>query len=90
MKEYTIETTPKFDKQIRKIDKFEARLILKWLNDTINHSENPRNNGKALAGNYSGHWRYRVADYRIICHIDDDRLIVLALEVGHRKDIYKK
>lgn len=90
MNGYSVETTPIFDNQIRKLDKFEARLILTWLNDKINHSVNPRDYGKALVGNYTGHWRYRVGDYRIICHIDDDRLIVLALETGHRKDVYTK
>lgn len=90
MTRYRVETTPEFDKQIRKLDRFVASLILRWLNNKINYSVDPRAYGKGLVGNHSGHWRYRVADYRIICHIDDDRLVVLALEAGHRKDIYTK
>ena len=43
-----------------------------------------------LHGNYDGLWRYRVGDYRIICKIEDQELLVLALELGHRREKYKK
>ncbi|MBZ6528099.1 type II toxin-antitoxin system RelE/ParE family toxin [Aerococcaceae bacterium DSM 111021] len=49
--------------------------------------ENPRLVGKSLTGNFSGQWRYRIGDYRLICHIDDNELVILSLEVGHRKDV---
>lgn len=52
-------------------------------------SLDPRAPGKALTGRFSGLWRYRVGDYRIICKIEDDRLVVLVVEVGHRRDIYR-
>ena len=72
-----------------KLDKFASRTILKWLVKNLEGVTDPRATGKRLVGNYSGKWRYRVGDYRVICKIEDEELIVLALEVGHRKKIYK-
>ena len=51
-------------------------------------TENPRAKGKALVANRTGQWRYRVGAYRVIVNIQDNELIILALEVGHRRDIY--
>ncbi|MDR3346095.1 MAG: type II toxin-antitoxin system RelE/ParE family toxin [Campylobacteraceae bacterium] len=50
--------------------------------------ENPRSRGKALVGNLSGLWRYRVEDYRLICKIEDNHFIILVIEIGHRNSIY--
>ena len=52
-------------------------------------AENPRQWGKPLHGEKQGLWRYRVGHYRLICDIQDERVIVLVLEVGHRKDVYR-
>ncbi len=52
--------------------------------------DNPRLQGKALTGRYSGQWRYRVGDYRLICNIQDDIVVILVLELGHRKEVYRK
>lgn len=64
-------------------------MIFSWMDLNIYNTDNPRVYGKALDGNLRGLWRYRIWDYRIICEIQDEKLIVLALEIGHRKDIYK-
>lgn len=85
---YTIETTEKFEKQLKKLDRFESVTILKWLAKNIEGTTDPRQVGKGLVGNHKGKWRYRVGNYRIIVKIDDQKLIILALEVGHRKNIY--
>lgn len=85
---YQVRTTTRFEKQLSKLDPQVSRLILKWLAKQIDGTDNPRATGKALVGNYSGHWRYRVGNYRVICRIEDEKLIVLALEVGHRKQVY--
>lgn len=45
--------------------------------------------GKALSGNKAGFWRYRVGDYRIICDIEDEELVILVVEVNHRSKVYK-
>lgn len=54
----------------------------------IERSENPRLHGKGLIENRTGQWRYRIGDYRVICEIKDDEIIVLILDVGHRRNIY--
>ena len=87
---YRIETTPQFDKELKKIDKGNARFILKYIKNNILPLKDPRLKGKALVGDKRGFWRYRIGDYRLICKIEDDKLLILALSVGHRKDVYKK
>jgi mRNA interferase RelE/StbE len=86
---YHLQTTPKFDRQIKKLNKVNQKQIIKYLLENVENSQNPRNSGKALIGNMKGLWRYRVGDYRIICDIQDEECIVLALETAHRKDVYK-
>jgi mRNA interferase RelE/StbE len=77
-------------KQLGKLDKPVARRILGWLDDRIEGCKDPRPFGEPLKGDLAGLWRYRVGDFRIICEIQDDRLVVLALSVGHRRGIYRK
>ncbi|MDR1746471.1 MAG: type II toxin-antitoxin system RelE/ParE family toxin [Tannerella sp.] len=86
---YSIFYSDKFEKSLDKIDFAHAQQILKYLKKHVDGSENPRAFGKSLVGNYKGLWRYRVGDYRIICDIQDEECIVLALETAHRKDIYR-
>jgi mRNA interferase RelE/StbE len=45
--------------------------------------------GEPLVGNFQGYWRYRVGDYRIVCELQDKELLILVIEVGHRKDVYQ-
>ncbi len=66
----------------RIIDFLEERILIE--------KRHPKTFGEPLAGNLIGFWRYRVGDYRIICKIEDDTLIVLVLEINHRKQVYKK
>ena len=87
---YRVVFTEKAKKQIKKIDKYTASLIIGWLEKNIEGSDNHRVHGKALVDNKSGQWRYRIGDYRVICEIEDEKIIVLVLEVGHRREIYKK
>ena len=75
-------------KNIKKLDKHTAKLILAWIRKNLEGCSNPRAQGKALKANHSGEWRYRIGDYRLICEIQDDKLIILALTIGHRSDIY--
>ncbi len=55
----------------------------------ISKMDDPRSRGKAMTGDYAGYWRYRVGNYRIICDIVDEKLLILALEIGHRREIYR-
>ena len=76
-------------KNLKKLDNYTRELIYSWISKNLDDCENPRVFGKALLGNYKGKWRYRIGDYRLICLIKDKELIILAVEVGHRKNIYK-
>ncbi len=77
-------------KQLEKLTKKnpqQAIRILKYLK-SLETLDNPRERGKGLVGDLSGMWRYRVGDYRIICHIDNGKLLITTLEIGHRRNIY--
>jgi mRNA interferase RelE/StbE len=77
------------EKQLRKLDKQLARRILAFMDERVAPLVDPRSTGKALVGPVFGaYWRYRVADYRIICDIQDGELCVLVVEVGNRKEVY--
>ena len=75
-------------KQLKKIDKQWQSKILDYLEDEIATLEDPKDKGKGLVGNKKGLWRYRVGDYRIICQIIDDEVVILVVIVGHRKNVY--
>ena len=86
---YSIETTARFNKEFKKLDKYTQRMVKGWIEKNLVGEENPRRHGKGLTANRSGQWRYRIGDYRLLCHIDDSKLIILALSVGHRREIYE-
>lgn len=85
---YSVETTARFDWEFRKLDRYTQRMIKGWIDKNLVDSDNPRNQGKGLTANQSGQWRYRIGDYRLICQIDDGKLVILALTVGHRREIH--
>lgn len=76
-------------KQISKLDNSIKKRIFDYM-DEVEKLENPRLRGKRLVGNFLGLWRYRVGAYRILCDIRDDELLILVVEVGHRKEVYDK
>lgn len=88
LESYKLVPTPKFIKQMKKFDKFTQRQIRKYLENVVKDGKNPRAKGKGLTANRAGQWRYRIGDYRVIVNINDGEMIVLALEAGHRRDIY--
>jgi len=73
---------------MKKLDKHVAALIIGWIEKNLENCENPRVHGKGLVENKPGQWRYRIGDYRIICEIQDDKIIILVLDVGRRRSIY--
>ena len=87
---WTVEIADVAEKQLKKLDPQVRQRILDWLGDRIEGCKNPRHFGEALKGGHVGLWRYRVGDYRILCDIQDGRLCVLALAVGHRREIYRR
>ena len=78
------------DRQLAKLDPGVARMIVAWMAKNVDGCEDPRAHGKCLTANRSGQWRYRVGDYRVLCEIRDDELIVLAVEIGHRRCVYDR
>ncbi len=87
---YRVETTPRFDRDFKKPDRYTQKILKGWIVKNLIGTENPRRHGKALTGNLAGAWRYRIGDYRLLCHIDDGKLVILTLTVGHRRDIYER
>ena len=85
---YKVEYTEQAIKELRKIDKHTQFFILAWIEKNLVDCENPRQHGKGLTANRSGEWRYRVGDYRIIAEIEDDKVIILVLTVGNRREVY--
>ena len=83
----TVEYTPEAIKDLKKLDKQAARQILSYMDD-VARMPNPMDRGKALKGNLSEYWRYRSGNYRIICQIEDTKLLITALKVADRKDVY--
>lgn len=85
---YKVEYSKVAEKQIKKLDNYTKVMLLNWITKNIVDCENPRSHGKARKGNLKNQWRYRVGNYRILCDIEDDRLLILVINVGHRKEIY--
>ena len=86
---WRLEFSKRADKQLSKMDPGIRRVILAWLLKNVDGCEDPRAHGKGLTANRSGKWRYRVGDYRILCEIRDEELVVLAIEIGHRREVYQ-
>ncbi len=76
-------------KELRKLGKQIQREILRYFRERIISEEDPRRFGKPLSANKAGLWRFRIRHYRMVCSIEDNRLVVLVLRVVHRKDVYK-
>ena len=85
---YTVEYTQQAVRDLRKLDKQTRTFILSWIEKNLVDCENPRQHGKGLTANRSGQWRYRVGDYRLIADIQDDKVVILLLHIGHRRDVY--
>ena len=75
-------------KTLEKLDRFTKKIIVEWIEKNLVGTDNPRIHGKPLSANRKGQWRYRIGDYRVIAKIEDDRLIILVISIGHRKEIY--
>ena len=86
---WTIEIKRTAERQIHKLDRKAQELIIRFLRERVAPADDPRQWGKPLHGEKRGLWRYRVGDYRLICDIQDERITVLVLTVGHRKDVYR-
>lgn len=77
-------------KEFRKLNKVIQKDIRDYLVKRISTAKDPRDFGKPLKSNLSGLWRYRIADYRVICRIQDNEFTVLVLRVDHRSRVYNR
>ena len=85
---YHVEFDKSVYKTLSKLDKYTAKMLLNWIENKLEGCDNPRIHGKALTSNLAGLWRYRVGDYRIIAKIEDDKVVVIIVSIGHRREIY--
>ncbi len=86
---WTIEVSERALRSLHKMDKQIARRVRDELLE-IAKLEDPRSRGKVLTGNLASVWRYRIGDYRILCDIEDGRLVILVIDVAHRREVYKR
>ena len=84
---WKLEFSDRSRKQFKKLGRRDADRVLRVL-DEIAELEDPRSRGHILTGNLGGLWRYRIGDWRVITRIEDQRLVILVLEVGHRREVY--
>lgn len=85
---YRVRFTEAGKKELKKLDKSTAALIMAWIKKNLEGCPNPRQHGKGLTAIRGGQWRYRVGDYRLLAEIQEDEIIILILNIGHRRDIY--
>ena len=86
---WTVEVSDRARRALRKLDRQTAQRIGDFIDSRLNGVADPRKAGKSLHARLDRYWAYRVGDYRLICEIRDDVLIVLVVEIGHRSNIYK-
>lgn len=87
---WRIELSATTRKQLRKMGRDDAVAILRYLRQRIATDEDPRRFGDPLRKELTGLWKYRVGDWRVICDIQDEKVVVLVLRVGHRGQVYRK
>ncbi|HEX4424773.1 MAG TPA: type II toxin-antitoxin system RelE/ParE family toxin [Terriglobales bacterium] len=86
---WRIEINRTAERQIKKLGRSVQRTIIRFLKERLILLDNPRQLGKPLRGEKGELWRYRVGDYRLVCDIRDEKLTVLLVQVGHRKEVYR-
>ena len=84
---YSVEFSKRALKDLKKLDRTTAALILGWIRKNLEGCEDPRIHGKGLTSDRSGQWRYRVGDYRLLADIQDGKLIILMMTIGHRSEV---
>jgi mRNA interferase RelE/StbE len=85
---WRLETSVEFDRAVRRLDRESLRRIKRYLDEVLD-LENPRDRGRGLTADLPSYWRYRIGDYRVIVEIRDETLVVIAIGLGHRSEIYR-
>lgn len=86
---YSVRYKKTAERKLKKLDPSVRERIMMWVEKNLEGCENPRTKGKALEGEWEGYWRYRVGNYRLVADIQDDKIIILIVNVDKRNDIYK-
>lgn len=87
---YHVRFEKEAQKALEKMDRFQAILIISWIEKHLEGIGNPRIHGESFIGNRGGQWRYRVGDYRLMAEIKDEEIVILILNSGHRRMICDK
>jgi mRNA interferase RelE/StbE len=85
---WSVEWDDRARRELRRLDPQIQRAILRYFSERIAIEDDPRRFGKPLRHELQGLWRYRIGDYRAICQIENDHLVVLVLAVNHRRQVY--
>lgn len=85
---WTIEYSEGALRTLKKMPPATVRRIFDHM-EKVFESDSVRSTGKGLKGNLGNLWRYRVGDYRVICSINDEILLVLVVKIGHRREVYR-
>ena len=87
---WTIKYTESVQRQLKKLDKSAALRVLDYMDERIGILADPRSTGKNLVRPRMGsYWRYRVGDLRVICDIQDQTVVIMVIEIGHRREVYR-
>ena len=89
MKSFSVRYHKRALKQLSKMDRSTKALLFNWIETNLIGCSDPRFSGKALSGSYKGLWRYRVGDYRLVADIRDEEILIIIVNVGHRREIYR-
>ncbi|PQZ48518.1 MULTISPECIES: type II toxin-antitoxin system RelE/ParE family toxin [unclassified Microbacterium] len=84
---YRLTQTPRFTKVLKKLDRPASRRVLVALYE-LTELDDPTDRLKPLQHELSGLWRLRVGDYRVILDVRRGDVLIVALDLGHRSDIY--
>lgn len=87
---YSLFTTEEFETEFGKLDHSVQDIIVKWIRKHLENCEDPRAYGKALTANLKGYWLYRIGDYRLLAEISDEDLIIVAISIAHRSEVYDR
>jgi addiction module toxin, relE/stbE family len=86
---YKVVFDDKIKKDLKKLDTQTLKALFNWIEKNLQNTTEPRLKGKALTGNKKGYWRYRIGDYRLITRIEDKKLLIIAINFKHRREVYK-
>lgn len=87
---YKLLLSDDFEKQFKKLDRSIQIIIAKWIKKHLENCDDPRASGKALSANLKGYWRYRISDYRLLVEIREKELVIMAISIAHRSDVYEQ